>query len=82
IEHEEDDLVYNVVDMETVIKAKFSDSHNPINFSLEVELDDGIYDTSLVDVTVNQDSGSVVAQEIAKHLQEQVEKGSEYYWEI
>jgi len=70
--------------MVTVIKAKFSDTDNdnPINFSLKIELDDEIYDTSLVDTTDNQDSRLVVAQEIAKHLQEHVEKGSEYYWEI
>ena len=83
-EDNSDDLVYNVVDMVTMIKAKFSDTDNdnPINFSLKIELDDEIYDTSLVDTTDNQDSRLVVAQEIAKHLQEHVEKGSEYYWEI
>ena len=36
----------------------------------------------MIDMTVNQDSELVIAQEIAKHLHVHAEDGSEYYWEI
>ena len=66
--------------MEAAIKAKFTNIHNPISFSLEIELDDEIISIASTSLTVDQDSELVI--EIAKHLQVHAENGSEYYWEI
>ncbi|CAG8622338.1 10991_t:CDS:2 [Paraglomus occultum] len=77
-----DGLVYNVGDIEVVIKDDFANNDNlPVSFSLVVELDDVMTSVNTSSTTANQSLNSV-AIEIAKHLQVQIKKGSEYYWEI
>ena len=85
--HEESDnddfdgLIYNVSEIETVIRDKFANSSaQPIAVCLKVELEDEMVGVHLTDI--NQYSESAIAQEIAKHLQIHLEKGSAYYWEI